>query len=276
MANTPVRHPDAVPDSVDSAPTSVSQPFNEQQSMNEGVAQLQFADLPVIELPKNQDNPVLVLGGGPSAVLDSYKSLRTRLIRLRGSRALNSVVITSASQADGKTITAYNLACCTAQLEDTPVLLIDADLRTHALTSLIGALPPTGLAEVLRGTATYAEALVRTDLPNLFVMGAGNGDTESAELLSTDRWEQFMHWANTTFKLVLVDSLPVGLVSDFDLIAGACDGVMMVVRAFATSRAVLEAAVGQIDPKKMLGVVWNAAPPVSKENYYAAQSTNGR
>jgi capsular exopolysaccharide synthesis family protein len=197
--------------------------------------------------------------------LDSYKSLRTRLIRLRGSRSINSVVITSASPADGKTITAYNLACCTAQLEETPVLLIDADLRTHALTSLIGTLPPTGLAEVLKGTATYAEALVRTDLPNLFVIGAGHGDTESAELLSTDRWEQFMRWANSTFKLVLVDSLPVGLVSDFDLIAGACDGVMMVVRAFSTSRAMLEAAVVQIDPKKMLGVVWNAGTPVIKD-----------
>jgi capsular exopolysaccharide synthesis family protein len=235
----------------------------------EGIAAFRLANRPKIELPKNGDNPLVIRGGRSSMApaTDAYKSLRTALTKLQNGRAISSVVVTSAVPSDGKTLTAFNLACCTAELQDTPVLLIDADLRTHALTDLIGKLPHVGLAEVLKGTASYEDAMVGTDIPNLYVMGAGDGDTASVELFSTDRWAHFMRWASESFKLVLVDSLPVGIVADFDLISAQCDGVLVVVRALYTPQAAVLKAIGQIDPKKVIGVVWNGDQHLSK-NYY--------
>jgi capsular exopolysaccharide synthesis family protein len=267
-------------------PVAVGQTLHEKSSASgharggpnsvEAPVPFSLANCPKIEIPKNRDNPLAVIEGGRpvAAALDAYKSLRTRLMRLQNGRALGSVVITSASQSDGKTVTAFNLACCTAQLEDTPVLLIDADLRTHALTSLIGKLPPVGLAEVLKGTISYEEAIVRTDIPNLYVMGAGQDDNSSAELFATERWSQFMHWTSESFKMVLVDSLPIGIVAESELIAPACDGVVVVVRSFSTPRRALEEAIAQVDPKKLLGVIWNAAQPAGNLDPYTYDSSS--
>lgn len=252
-------------------PLSVSSSLQEQESMGVGpvrarvvpevgeITQLRLGNRPKVELPKNCDQPVSVIGGGSSvaAATEAYKSLRNRLMNLQANRGIRSVAVTSAAQSDGKTLTTFNLACCVAQLNDASVLLVDADLRTRALTKLIGRMPAVGLANVLTGTASYAEAMVRTDMPNLCVVGAGTSDESPAELFATDRWKQFMRWASESFKLVLVDSLPVGIVVDFDVTAAECDGVLVVVRALKTPREALQEALDHLDPKKMLGVVWN-------------------
>src|SRR5437660_1398035 len=60
---------------------------------------------------------------------ESYRALRTRLLRMQSNSGFRSVVITSAIQGDGKTLTAINLALCCAQLSDMKVLLVDSDLR---------------------------------------------------------------------------------------------------------------------------------------------------
>lgn len=87
-----------------------------------------------IELPKGADMPVLWRGGDSvSSASEAYKSLRTRMMRAQASRNFNSVVVTSAAPGDGKTLTAFNLGFCYAQMEDTPVLLVDGDLRIATL-----------------------------------------------------------------------------------------------------------------------------------------------
>ncbi len=217
---------------------------------------------PPVELPKHSDNPVLVIGGGASVVpaMEAYKSLRTRLLGLQTGRGIRSVVITSAAYADGKTLLSLNLAWCCAQLEDTPVLLVDADLRSRGLTELIGNLSQPGLTDVLSGAVSYEDAICRTSSPNLYVIGAGSSAIEMSEIFSGENWKRFMDWARNFFKLVLVDSLPIGTAADCELIAAGCDGVMVVVRAQMTPRGALEKGLEQIESNKLIGVVWNAAP----------------
>jgi capsular exopolysaccharide synthesis family protein len=223
--------------------------------------QCRLANRPKITLPKDASLPLVTNDGNAvSPAVEAFKSLRTQLMKLRTNRGVRSVAIASPAMSDGKTLTTFNLACTCAQLEETPVLLIDSDLRTRGLTNLIGKMPAVGLADVLAGTASYEDAIVRTDIPNLYIMGAGTvGDVPAAELFSTDRWQQLVNWASDLFKMVLVDSLPVGGVTDVDLIAEGCDGILVVVRALKTSQRALTEAFGHLDSKKVLGVVWNSA-----------------
>lgn len=225
------------------------------------LAGIRFDTCSEVALPKNCDSPMVVLGGGPAVALaaEAYKSLRTRLAGIQAARGIRSVAVTSAAQSDGKTLTSFNLACCCAQLDATQVLLIDADLRTRGLTRLIGRLSQRGLANVLDGSAPFEHAIATTNVPNLCIMGAGSSGTEPAELFSSDTWKEFIEWASDRFKLVLVDSLPVGSVTDYDLIAAACDGTLVVVRAQKTLTEALEQAIERIEPRKLIGVVWNAA-----------------
>jgi len=223
--------------------------------------------LPQVSLPR--DTTKRPATANERQVLEAYKSLRTRLLKSQASQGFRAVAVTSVGRAEGKTLTAFNLACCCAQVENLSVLLIDGDLRSRSLTKLIHRMPAAGLADVMAGKASCEEAVGRTEMANLFVMGAGTSDAQPAELFSTDRWSQVIRWARHHFKLVLVDALSMGALTDFELIAPECDGILMVVRARSTPRESLKAAMEQIEANKLIGVVWNGSDSENGESLYA-------
>jgi capsular exopolysaccharide synthesis family protein len=219
-------------------------------------------------LPNYRQNPLLVNGadGSQLPAVEAYKSLRTQIIKRHLDADLHSVVVTSAARADGKTVTTFNLASSCAQLEDVPVLLVDADLRSQGLTKLMGNVSGSGLADFLSGTAKCEDIATKTNLGDLWVVGAGKDNHAPAELFSNGKWLQFVIWARKNFKLVLFDSPPISAVTDFDLISSACDGILLVVRALKTPREDLQESLRQLDTKKVVGVVWNGTHKPA--NYY--------
>jgi protein-tyrosine kinase len=198
---------------------------------------------------------------------ESYRALRTRLLRLRSAHGLRSVVITSAVQGEGKTLTSLNLALCCAQLHEMRVLLVDADIRSFGLSRAVAAPQGFGLADILSGKCTPEQAVLATDHPNLFVLSSGASTTPAAELFAGRRWQEFIGWCNETFKLALVDSPPVLNLSDVELITAGCDGVLVVVRAHQTKRQILEKCAGQIDSKKLLGIIYNGTAVGTQYGY---------
>jgi protein-tyrosine kinase len=204
-------------------------------------------------------------------VQESYRALRTRLLRMRSAQGLRSIVITSAVQGEGKTMTSLNLAMCCAQLHDMRVLLVDTDIRSHGLTRLIGMPEGPGLSEVLAGTCAAEKAILSTDLPNLHILPGGTPTIPPAELLASRRFQEFVEWSAENFKLVLFDAPPVLNLADVEIVTAGCDGVLMVVRAQKTRRDVLQKSAGQIDAKKLLGVVYNGAEGAHHHYTYAYQ-----
>jgi capsular exopolysaccharide synthesis family protein len=202
------------------------------------------------------------------SVLESYRALRTRLLRISSQEGLKSVVITSASQGEGKTFTSLNLASCCARLHEMRVLLIDGDIRSRGLSRRLESLSGPGLSEVLAGKCDPEDAILATDIPNLYVLTAGSPTIPAAELFAGPGWQELIEWSNQSFKLVLVDSPPVLNLADVELMTVACDGVLMVVRAQQTKRDVLQKTTSQLDPKKLLGVVYNAAESSSTRYQY--------
>ncbi len=219
-----------------------------------------LSELPQVPLPLDNTKPLVTLKD-PSArqAMEAYKSLRTRLLRSQASQGFRTVAVTSVGRAEGKTITAFNLAYCCASVENLSVLLVDGDLRNSSLTKLIARLPSAGLADVIGGNVPCEQAVVRTDLPNLYVMGAGRSEIAPTELFSSERWSRVIRWSRSHFKMVLIDAQSMGTYADFELVAPECDGVLLVVRARNTSREALKAAVEQIDANKLVGIVWNGS-----------------
>jgi capsular exopolysaccharide synthesis family protein len=189
---------------------------------------------------------------------ESYRALRTRLMRLRAERDVRCIVVTSSVQGEGKTHTSINLAQSCAQLHGMRVLLLDADIRTCGLSRALSLPPCPGLGEVLSGQCEIEQAMVATDNPNFYLLSAGSTTLPPAELFAGSRWKEFMGWCKGFFELILVDSPPVLELADVDLIAAACDGVLMVVRAHHTKRELLHKSAAQLNPKKFLGLVYNA------------------
>jgi len=211
--------------------------------------------------------PILADGSAMPQAEEAYRALRTRLLRLQATQKIGSIAITSSDQGDGKTLTSINLALCYSRLPNTRVLLVDGDLRTAGLTVLTSAPHAPGLADVLDGATAFDRAVVSTNVPNLFVVGAGRCASAASELYAKPRWKEFMKWCSGNFTLVLVDSPPILGLADFELIAAGCDGVLLVVRARMTAREALQEATRQIDRKKFLGIVFNGQEAPKKPGY---------
>jgi len=133
-----------------------------------------------------------------------------------------------------------NLGLCYAQLPQQRVLVIDADLRTSGLTSMLDHPSTPGLAEVLAGEVTPDEAIVATNQKNLFVLPAGMFRHPRRNFSPARAGRNFLAHCSEMFKLVLIDTPPILPLADFELISVACDGVLMVVRAHHGQRETLQ------------------------------------
>ncbi|SRR6266446_3409407 len=198
---------------------------------------------------------------------ESYRALRTRLMRMRIDRGMRSIIVTSSVQGEGKTHISTNLAHCCAQLHELRVLLIDGDIRSCGLSRALSLPSSPGLGEVLSGNSEKDQAIIATDNPNLYLLGAGAAALPPAELFAGRRWQEFVQWCKESFDLVLVDSPPILNLADVELMTAACDGVVMVVRAQRTKREQLQKSASQIDAKKFLGLVYNAVENGSRYGY---------
>jgi protein-tyrosine kinase len=215
----------------------------------------------------NTTRLVLCQDDSSNAALEAYRGLRTRLMRAQAKSGLRTIAITSSLPNEGKTLTTMNLGLCFAQLPQQKVLVIDADLRTRGLSSLLKEPVTPGLAEVLAGEATLEEAIAATDHKNLFVLSAGNVSSPPPELFTGSHWQEFLGVCSEMFKVILVDTPPILPLADFELISAACDGILVVVRAHHGQRETLQKTASTIDPKKLMGVVFNATEASVKDYY---------
>jgi protein-tyrosine kinase len=227
------------------------------------IATVRRAEIPFERVPQLRFG----INDSVGSVEEAYRALRTRLVRLTSTQGVRSVVITSAVQGEGKTLTALNLALACARLNDMRVLLVDADIRSAGLSRRLELPEQSGLAEVLSGQCQPEEAILGTSVPNLHVLGARPRTEGPAELFADRRWRDFVGWCNGKFGLILVDAPPILNLSDVELITAGCDGILMVVRALITKRQTLEKCAGQIDTKKLLGVVYNGTDSTKRVSY---------
>jgi len=234
------------------------------------VAASRLENCRTIRLPRNEEKSFLAAQYNPSmqAAVEAYRSLRTRLVKRQTEHGTRSMVIASAQQGEGKTLTSLNLALCYANIQNWPVLLVDADLRTRGLSRLAGDPDSPGLSQILEIGCPYESAILGTNVPNLYLLPAGEASSPPPELFAGARWKEFIGWCSESFRLVIVDAPPVLDLADFELITAQCESVLLVVRARKTHRDSLAKLKGSLDPKKVVGVIMNAADPDQRNTSY--------
>jgi len=166
-------------------------------------------------------------------------------------------MLRSSIPAEGKTVTALNLALSSAQLGHLRILLVDADLRSRGLTRRLGVPGGLGLSDVLSGKSPAAEVILTTEHNNLSVIGAGSLSSNPAELFASTAWSEFIAWAKASFDMILIDAPPIHSLADAELIGAACDGALIIVKAFSTPREMAQKCAVRLDKKKVMGIVFN-------------------
>jgi protein-tyrosine kinase len=225
----------------------------------------------------NPDSKFLVFNGSkdfPTGA-EQFRTLRSRLYRIRETKALNTLLVTSSTPAEGKTFVSANLAQALVRQHGCRVLLIDADLRAPRLHQVLGVPPGPGLAEYLQGGRSELEVIQKGQDDELYFIQAGLHVTHPAELISNGRLKQLLARVSGLFDWIVMDTPPVLPVSDAVVSATLCDGVLFVVRAGSTPAAVSQKACQQLQDASIVGVVLNSSDDALGSGAYYQYSGYG-
>jgi capsular exopolysaccharide synthesis family protein len=204
--------------------------------------------------------------------IEQYRRLAATLHQMQVEGGLKTIMISSALPRDGKTLTSTNLALTLSESYQRRVLLIDADLRKPSLHALFRLPNARGLAD---GLCSEAPALPLIEVTSrLTVLPAGTADHSPMAGLTSDRMGAILKEAAGRFDWVLIDTPPIGLISDANLLARHVDGVLLVIGAGSTDYAAVKRTVNELGRERIIGVVLNRVheehtPNAFYQNYYA-------
>lgn len=202
--------------------------------------------------------------------VEQYRRLAATLHDLHVDRSVRTLMITSAAPREGKTLTTTNLALTLSESYNFRVLLIDADLRRPSIHEVFGIPNATGLGDALRSEHAVLSTVEVS--PHLTVLPAGRAIEDPMAGLTSNRMRALIHEAVTKFDWVLLDTPPIGLMSDANLLARLADGVLFVIGAGVTPYKVVNRAIAEIGPERIIGTVLNRADATSmaSNGYYHA------
>lgn len=173
------------------------------------------------------------------------------------------VAVCSPGTGDGKTFVASNLASALAISNHEPTLLVDANLRSPALHTLLGKPLENGLAEALEGGPVTAHPIGATLPSMLQLVTAGCAQRYGAVLLGSRRFREIMDkltYEGTKPRIIL-DTPALSTGADVDVLLDSVDGVLLVVRRGHTSINDVNRALRRIPPDKLVGIVFNGNVP---------------
>jgi len=200
----------------------------------------------------------LVVGRNISqGVLEQYRKLAASLHYAQSQHGTRVLMMTSTLAGEGKTLTATNLALTLSESYRRRVLLMDADLRRPTVHDLFDLPNVSGLNDVLHAR----EASLRCELfevtPQLSVLTAGRPNPDPIGGLTSERMRQLVAAGTAEFDWVIIDTPPVGLLTDARLMSSIVDAVIFVVAAGATPYRLIHRAVEALGRDRIFGVVLN-------------------
>ena len=230
------------------------------------------------------DEHLVTLLDPKSFVAEQFRKLRTSIMEHSNSNPPRCILITSSVLGEGKTITAANLAVSIAQGIHEHVLLIDADLRRPTLHKQLGLNPTPGLSDYLTGDIELSHLLVKTSVPKLTFLPAGQVSDKPSELFSSNKMRNLIEEMRSRYenRYIVIDSTPIMSTSEPDILSRQVDGVIFIVRAGKTPREVIQRSLLNLDKKKILGIVFNdvelqtAGYPYSYYRYYSYYGKEGK
>ena len=243
------RRPAAVASFTNSAtaPAAKPEPARPESSARESLLQ---------RLDTNLVEKVVIDRNTDPGSREQYRRLAATLHHAQSANGIKVILITSAVQGEGKSLTASNLAMTFSESYQRSVLLIDADLRRPTLHSTFRVDNAGGLSEGL--TSREQRRLpVRQVSNRLAILPAGQPSADPMAGLTSDRMRQLLEEARESFDWVIIDTPPVVLLPDANLLGSMADVAVLVVKAEATSYDLVNRALTAIGRERVLGIVLN-------------------
>lgn len=251
---------------------AVSAPVLDADVSVEGLLEL------VVEVPFRaaSDSLLIDVSRPHEAPMEEFRTLRTRLNHMKTLQPIHSVVVTSASPAEGKSLTAANLALAEAHLAGNCTLLADFDFRRPIVHTLFGVDRSPGITDYLLGKVPLHQAMRKIAGTNLYIMPAGEAVINPLELLNLREVKFMMDRLPALFNWIILDSPPLLFAADASLLGTLCHGTLLVVRIGHTTIDSVTRAMQSLCNNNVLGILVNGARRgelYSKYTYYHSYYT---
>lgn len=213
------------------------------------------------------------LGAGDDHAASSFgeavRTLRNSILLSDFDRRMRTLLITSASPAEGKSTTAVHLALAHAE-QGKKTLLIDGDLRRPSVHRKLGITSTTGLSDVLLGETEWNDAVIRAvAAPDLDIMPAGRASRRASDLVGSEM-VQLLDKVAREYDLVIIDAPPLLGFAEPLQMATSADAVLIVARAGETNRKAIASVVTALHRLRVnvLGLVLNEVRRDHSDSYY--------
>lgn len=232
-------------------------------------------DVPVLgtltasDVYKEKAPVIIAKPASPEA--EEIRRLRTNLsFALPENNLSNVIVVTSASQHEGKTITSVNLATAFAETGSS-VLLIDADVRSPSVAPQLGIEGNVGLTHLLTGKLSAQDAIQRYWKPNFHVLPAGKQSMNPSIMLNSRAMKSLIAQVAGHYDHVIIDTAPMRVANDAAVFVKEGGELLLVVGLGVAEKKQLRTTVQELKTLEIetAGLCLNfAETDKKKDNYY--------
>jgi tyrosine-protein kinase Etk/Wzc len=195
--------------------------------------------------------PVLDKPNSPDS--EAYRSMRGKLDLMTKGKPKPVIAVSSTSPGEGKTFTAINVASSYALTKKKTVLL-DFDLRNSKINENLGLDAKKGVVSYILGHDRLEDITFRTKHTWLKIIPAGPIPPNPGEMLMDQKIGDLLEELKKIYDVIIIDSAPIGYVTDLFQIANQIDSIVFVVRDSYTNRNLLKQALEEIKSYKLKGV----------------------
>ena len=234
---------------------------NARETLNEKVLYRKeiedMTNIPIIgELAyQRKGSPMLVEKGRRTFIGEEFRKLRVSLPFLGIGEHTKKILVTSSISGEGKSFIATNLAI-SLSLTGKKVVLVDMDLNNPSVHDIIQFNVQEGVSDYLYGDKEPEEIIKEIpDCENLFFISAGSLPESPTEVLANGKVKQLLNYLDSVFDFVLIDTAPVGPVTDAYIISPYCDATLYVIRHLYTPKQIIK----RIDESQKITALVNPA-----------------
>jgi capsular exopolysaccharide synthesis family protein len=198
-----------------------------------------LGSIPYYTTERLKESKLIIEKDSRSLISEAFRTLRTNLQFLKPRNDKLRISLSSTVGGEGKTFIAINMAAVLA-LSNKKVILVDLDMRKPKIHSIFGSNNARGVSTILSGQDTVEDCIRISSLENYSYLVAGPIPPNPSELILSEEFEQLLDELSMRYDIVILDTPPVGLVTDGVLVMKKSDIQLFILRAGVSNKLYLE------------------------------------
>ncbi|KXZ40583.1 capsular exopolysaccharide family [Alkalithermobacter thermoalcaliphilus JW-YL-7 = DSM 7308] len=200
---------------------------------------------------------IIVFKDPKSPISEAYRNIRTNILFSNIDENLQTILITSAGQSEGKSTTIANIAASLAELGK-KIILLDCDFRRPSVHKKFNITNNKGITDILLNNYDYKDCIQRI-VEGFDIITCGQIPPNPSEIISSNKLKRLVEDLKKDYEYILIDAPPVGIVSDAAILSTFIDGVILLASCGETQIEHIKKAKETLENvgAKILGVVLN-------------------